>query len=215
VHYDETGLFLLGAYRADGSEIGHDDLASLADRLDWPLAVRHPYSAISELLAIAGELPPDREGFVIRFADGLRLKVKGDEYCRIHRLVSRVTPLAMWEAMQAGDDLDDVRRQLPEEFWADFDGIVEALKGAIARLVEGVKAEADPVAALTDKEVGLRLDQFQAEVRRFIFPYRKSGGDLLSGRTRELVFRTIRPDANILPGYTPSYAMNRVMSEAA
>ena len=215
VHYKETGLVMLGAYRGDGSEMGFDELISVADRLGWRTAKRHAFSAVSELLALAGTLPASEEGFVIRFANGLRLKVKGDEYCRIHRLVSRLTPLAMWEAMQAGDDLESVRRQLPEEFWADFDAITAILKRNIADLVEAVKAQAEAVAGLSDKEVGLRLDTFPAELRRFIFPYRKNGGDLLSGRTRELVFRSIRPDGNVLDGYSPSTAMNRVMSEAA
>jgi RNA ligase len=130
-------------------------------------------------------------------------------------MVSRLTPLAMWEAMQAGDDLEAVRRQLPEEFWADFDSITAILQRQIADLVAAVKVEAEKVADLSDKEVGLRLDSFPAEVRRFIFPYRKSGGDLLSGRTRDLMFRSIRPDGNRLEGYVPSSAVNRVMDEAA
>lgn len=215
VHYGETGLVLLGAYRGDGSEIDYEELNGIADRMGWRTAKRHAFAAVSELLAIAGELPASQEGFVIRFSNGLRLKVKGDEYCRIHRMVSRLTPLAMWEAMMAGDDLESVRRQLPEEFWADFDSIIAILHRSVTEMTDAVKAEADAVADLSDKEVGLRLDSFPSNVRRFIFPYRKSGGDLLTGRTRDLVFRAIRPDGNLLPGYSPSTAMNRVMSEAA
>ncbi|QEG30303.1 hypothetical protein GobsT_51080 [Gemmata obscuriglobus] len=71
------------------------------------------------------------------------------------------------------------------------------------------------MAHLSDKDVGLKLDTFPAEVRRFIFPYRKAAGDLMCGRTRDLIFRSIRPDGNRLAGYTPSTAMNRVMDEAA
>src|SRR3954467_8678623 len=159
----------------------YDDLLALGDRLGWHIAKRHSFTAVSELLALAKTLPPTEEGFVLRFSDGLRLKVKGNEYCRIHRMVSRLTPLAMWEAMQAGDDLEAVRRELPEEFWADFDAITAILQGHINDLIAKVKAEAVPVADLSDKDVGLRLDSFPAEVRRFIFPYRKSGGDLMSG----------------------------------
>jgi RNA ligase len=215
VHYSYTGLVLLGAYRGDGAEAGYDDLLTLGDRLGWRVAKRHSFASVSELLALAKTLPPSEEGFVLRFSNGLRLKVKGDEYCRIHRLVSRLTPLAMWEAMQADDDLEAIRRQLPEEFWADFDNIIAILQRHVSELVAAVKTQADTVAELSDKEVGLRLDTFPAEVRRFIFPYRKAGGDLLSGRTRDLVFRSIRPDGNRLEGYAPSTAMNRVMDEAA
>ncbi len=36
----------------------------------------------------------------------------------------------------------------------------------------------------------------------------------MSGRARQVVFRSIRPTANDLPGYEPSYAINRVLDEA-
>jgi RNA ligase len=47
-----------------------------------------------------------------------------------------------------------------------------------------------------------------------IFPYRKQGGDLLSGRSRQIGFRLIRPTGNELPGYVPSYAINRPLDES-
>ncbi|WP_435018527.1 T4 RnlA family RNA ligase [Tundrisphaera sp. TA3] len=215
VHYQKAGLTLLGAYREDGSELDYNELAMLALKLGWDIARRFAFNAMSELLATARELPGSEEGFVLRFDDGLRLKVKGDEYCRIHRLVSRVTPLAMWEAMAAGDDLEELRRQLPEEFWADFDAIIGALQERLDRLLGSVRAAANALADLSDKEVGLRLATIPEDARRFVFPYRKNDGELLTGRTRETIFRAIRPTGNVLPGYQPSYAMNRVLEEVA
>jgi len=47
----------------------------------------------------------------------------------------------------------------------------------------------------------------------FIFHYRKLGDDFFKGKGRETLFRTIRPTGNSLPGYTPSYALNRVLDE--
>jgi putative RNA ligase len=151
----------------------------------------------------------------LRFSDGDRIKVKGEEYCRIYRLVSPLTPLAMWEAMQAGDDLEALRRDLPEEFRADFDAIIAVLQRKLDDLIEAVRVQAELVAGLSDKEVRLRLDSIPTGVRRFIFPYGKSGGNLLAGRTCDLAFRITRPDANRLEGYVPSYAMNRVMEESS
>lgn len=110
--------------------------------------------------------------------------MKGEEYRRIHALISRVTPLAMWEALQAGDDMVAIRRDVPEEFWGDFDVITGILQSQISSLVARVEAEANAVSHLTDREAGLRLDQFPPDVRSLIFPYRKNGIDLLSGRTR-------------------------------
>lgn len=215
VRYADTGLFLLAAYRGDGTEAEYTELRDLAGQLGWPLAIRHPFDSISELLALAKTLPSSEEGYVLRFSNGLRLKVKGDEYCRIHRMVSGLSPLSMWEAMQAGDDLAAIRKELPEEFWADFDAITALLQQRIDDLVKAVADEAEKVRNLSDKDVGLSLGSFPEEVRRFIFLYRKGGGDLLSGRSRDLVFRSIRPDANRLDGYRPSSAVNRVMAELA
>lgn len=215
VRYDESGLILLGAYREDGTELTYDELCETGERLGWRAAKRHAFASVSALLDHADELPATEEGFVLRFSDGLRLKVKGEEYRRIHALVSRVTPLAMWEAMQAADDLMAIRRDLPEEFWGDFDAITRLLQSQVDGLVSATASQAQAVAHLTDKEVGLRLGEFPGDVRSLIFPYRKSGGDLLSGKTRQALFRSIRPTGNDLPGYVPSYAMRRVSDEAA
>lgn len=213
VRYEKTGLTLLGAYREDGSELIYNDLAMLALKLGWDIAKRFAFNAMSELIATAKALPGSEEGFVLRFEGGERLKLKGDEYCRIHRLVSRITPLAMWAAMAAGDDLEALRRELPEEFWADFDAIIAALRDRLDRLLDAVRVAAEAVADLSDKEVGLRLATTLEPARRFVFPYRKNGGDLLTGRTRETIFREIRPTGNVLPGYEASSTMNRLLEE--
>jgi RNA ligase len=105
VHYAEDVLVLLAAYDESGAELSYAQLCDTADRLGWRMAKRHGYDSVSQLLVEAKDLPADEEGFVVRFNDGVRLKIKGAEYRRIHALISRITPLAMWEIMQAGDFL--------------------------------------------------------------------------------------------------------------
>jgi RNA ligase len=150
----------------------------------------------------------------MRFADGLRLKVKGGEYRRIHALISRVTPLALWEALAAGDDMESIRRELPEEFWDDFDQIVRLLQGSVEGTVRRVEDLARGLESVSDKDLGLQLASIERDLRPYIFTYRKRPESLLEGRTRQTLFRTVRPTGNILPGYVPSFAMNRVIDEA-
>jgi RNA ligase len=214
VRYAEDAMVMLAAYDEAGAELSYASLCETADRLGWRMAKRHAYDSVLQLLLEAKDLPADEEGFVVRFNDGLRLKIKGAEYRRIHALISRITPLAMREIMEAGDDLAKVRRDIPEEFWTDFDAICALLTRKLDAIIESATREATAVAHLSDKDVGLRLGQFSPDVRPLIFPYRKQGGNLLSGRPRQLVFRTIRPTANELPGYVPSYAINRVLDES-
>jgi RNA ligase len=213
---DKTGLHLLGGYREDGTEIEYEELRRLGTALSWSIVARHSYSHISEILAQCSTLPVDREGFVIRFNNGHRLKIKGDEYCRIHRMVSRLTPLAIWENMWAdldGSKLIEFRKELPEEFWADFDNIIALLTKQIHSIGIEVATAAIETAHLSDKEIGLMLDTFSPIVRKFIFPYRKNGGKLLEGRVRDAMYRYIRPDSNRLDGYVPSSSMSRIAEE--
>lgn len=215
VPYQKSCLVFLSAYGDFGHEFPHHYLLDLANTIGWPCAIKYNYDSISQLLVNAKNLPATEEGFVVRFSNGLRVKIKGDEYLRLHRLVSDVTPLALWNAMLAGDDLEKVRRDLPEEFWTDFDRITEVLQLRLDLMLVYVKDFARKVDHLSDKEVGLQLNAFPETIRRFIFPYRKSGGDLLNSRARRGLFDAIRPTANQLPGYVPSSAMHRVLEEVA
>jgi RNA ligase len=212
VRYDTTELVLLAAYREDGAEMDVNDLNEVATRLGWRVAKRHAFASFTDLVEHAKLLPKTEEGFVIRFSDGRRLKVKGSEYQRIHSLISRCTPLAMWEAMSAGDDLEAIRRDMPEEFWADFDAIRSALIARIDSITTKVATTAEELATATDKEVGLQLKSLDPDVRRLIFGWRKAGGKV-DDRAKNILLRMIRPTNNALPGYVPSYAMSRIAEE--
>lgn len=213
VAYDKPELVMLAAYEESGSELGYDAIIEVAAALGWRAAARHAFASIDELIAHTALLPRTAEGFVVRFADGTRLKLKGGEYRRIHALISNCTPLAMWEAMAARDDLLAIKRDLPEEFWADFDDIMRLLGGRYEAIVGQVAETAQKVANLSDKEVGLSLATFPAEVRPLIFAWRKGGGRL-DDRGHLALMRAIRPTGNVLDGYVPSYAMGRMMEES-
>jgi RNA ligase len=215
VHYDKSELVLLGAYSIGGYEKPSYYVDTVASLHGWRAAKSYQYGSIAGLVATAPTLPSDQEGFVIRFENGYRLKVKGDEYKRIHALISRCTPLAMWEAMRDGIDVAALRKELPEEFWVDFDAILAALRLQIDSIRTITKIHAEKHAGLSDKEMAAALSSVPSAVRSFIFPYRKHGDLLAYPKTRAALFRAIRPTGNLLPGYVPSYVFNRVMDEAA
>ncbi|MGI4815550.1 MAG: hypothetical protein ACRYGG_19740, partial [Janthinobacterium lividum] len=191
-----------------------DDLQVTADALGWRVAKRYRYTSFSDLVSDARALPASSEGFVLRFENGLRLKVKGEEYRRIHSLISGCTPLAMWEALSAGDDMEAIRRDLPEEYWEDFDAIVGILRGRQRALLDRIAASATESTRLSDKDLGLSLGSIPADVRSFLFPYRKSGNKI-EGKTMLSLWRSLRPTGNVLDGYVPSYAMGRALEETS
>jgi RNA ligase len=61
------------------------------------------------------------EGVVVRFADGTRIKVKTDEYVRLHRLLTGVSTRSIWDFLRNADDwdtaLDQLIQRVPDEFY--------------------------------------------------------------------------------------------------
>ncbi len=58
---------------------------------------------IEPLLEKAKELGPDHEGWVVRYSDGTRVKVKGSAYLELHKWISNLTPKAIAKAMVEGE----------------------------------------------------------------------------------------------------------------
>ncbi len=101
---------------------------------------------------------------------------------------------------------------MPEEFWGDFDDIVGLLDAAARAIEARVVAAAASVAQLSDKELGLTLAAQTKDVRPYLFGLRETGA--VSGKLPDTLMRSIRPNGNVLPGYIPSFAMNRVLEDA-
>lgn len=213
IPYEETGLVMLAAYGSDGLELTSVEVEAVAAAVGWRMATRQAFASVGDAVAHANSLPKSEEGYVLRFASGLRLKAKSAAYCRLHAMISRVTPLGLWDAMMAGDDLGTIRREIPEEFWWDFDEIRRLLDVELRARVEIVAGCAVELASLSDKEVGLRLTTLPEGARRHIFQYRRDPDLLGDGKARSALLRDVKPKANELPGYVPSFALQRVAED--
>lgn len=217
VRYDFSGCVLLAAYDESGDELRRGILDLVGQAANLRIVKRLEYAKLDDLLAVAKTLRLDTEGFVVRFAGGLRIKIKGDEYCRVHRLVSNCTPLAVWEMLVEGDQLERARVDLPEEFRTDFDAIVRVLTGRRDDLLAQLEAARLEVVDLDDRTLGLMIQSGQIEdrfgdlVSRLLFPYRKRGRDWFetTPKGRRSLLGDLRPTGNRLEGYAPSSAMNR------
>jgi RNA ligase len=221
IQYDYSGLVMLGGYDDSGRELTRQEIVSTALVLGWKVADMVFYRKISDLLEAAKTLPPDEEGWVLRFSNGLRLKIKGEEYLKLHRMISKLSPLTIWEAMRNGTDLQAFRNDLPEEFHGDFDRMFNIIWNQVQCLVYDTRkavqdADGQVGHKLSDKEVGLMLQagKFPKHVQRFIFPYRHQQENIITGRSRTALFNAVRPTGNRLLGYTPSQGINRVQQES-
>jgi RNA ligase len=56
------------------------------------------------------------EGFVIKFKSGFRMKIKGEDYVRLHRLLTSFSNVDIWELLKDGKDLNGFLDRVPDEF---------------------------------------------------------------------------------------------------
>ncbi|MDI2131494.1 RNA ligase [Yinghuangia seranimata] len=124
---DRKGLVLLGAFAADGTELPLSSCADAWRSLGGDVVAAHPAPPLDTLVRHArADLGLDgrpvsgteAEGWVVRFASGLRVKVKSADYVRLHGAMSRTTERGVWEVLSAGDDPAVLFDRMPDEFRA-------------------------------------------------------------------------------------------------
>lgn len=62
---------------------------------------------------------PNEEGFVVRFNNGFRAKIKFKTYMELHKVVTGVSSRMVWELLKDGKSINDILEILPDEFY-DF-----------------------------------------------------------------------------------------------
>jgi RNA ligase len=62
------------------------------------------------------EISKDNEGYVIRFTGGMRMKIKGVEYVRLHKILTNFSTKDIWELLKNGEPLEPFLERVPDEF---------------------------------------------------------------------------------------------------
>jgi len=109
---DAEGLVLLSAFHTkSGEEWSYDRLnEQYKDRYE----IVPRYDNASDLMKLKGLDLVNKEGFVVRFKNGLRIKIKFAEYVRLHAILTQMSNLVIWRSLRWGHDLDLV--DVPDEF---------------------------------------------------------------------------------------------------
>ncbi len=148
LRYDFAGLVLLAAFdRFTGAELAWSEAAAWAARLGCRTPKVYPFGTLPEVLESRAGLPAEVEGYVVRFASGLRVKLKGDAYLTLHRLVWGLSEKRVLEALADGS-YADLLREVPEE----FRGEVEAMAAGFHEKAAAVRREAEVLFAQTPRD---------------------------------------------------------------
>ena len=108
---------------------------------EWPLhaydsvfPVVKRYDGITQFDELLANQDSSREGFVVRFQSGQRVKIKFDEYKRLHKLLTGVSPKAIWGVLKSGDDIGKVIERVPDEFYQWVKETENDLRTAFTRI---------------------------------------------------------------------------------
>lgn len=113
------------------------------DPYDWPGPWNPPeryYSSLAEVLTAPQS--KNQEGFVVHFPESdLRVKWKFDEYVRLHRIMTNVSTLSVWDALANGQGIESWIDHVPDEFYTWVHEQVHRLEGDFSRLQTAVLDE--------------------------------------------------------------------------
>ena len=113
---DEEKLVVLGVIHTEtGDEVPNGALSYMAEG-GWDVVTIYKtwgegYDLLKE------EISKDKEGYVIRFKSGFRMKIKGEEYVRLHRILTNISNRDIWGYLKDGKPLDDILDKVPDEFY--------------------------------------------------------------------------------------------------
>ena len=62
------------------------------------------------------DISDSEEGFVVRFKNGMRMKIKGDEYVRLHKILTNFSTTDIWELLRTDGNLNEFLERVPDEF---------------------------------------------------------------------------------------------------
>lgn len=104
--------------------------------IGFPIVKR--FDGINDLNDLKSLEEKNKEGFVVRFKSGLRVKMKFAEYVRLHRIITGVSNLAIWEYLRDEKPFDELLEKVPDEF---YDWLVQA-KSELETQFESIYSQA-------------------------------------------------------------------------
>lgn len=163
--YKTEELVLLAVrHTITGNEINHIEEAERLNITPVNVFNLSLEEAITQLDNMKGE---KQEGFVVKYNNGLRVKLKCEDYIRIHRIISGFSRKHIIEAMKNGNDM--FLNELPDELHNEAKAIINEINKKRQLIIKSAETTAEKAKKLeTRKEQALLI--LQSEYPSVSFP---------------------------------------------
>jgi RNA ligase len=129
---DYEGLVLLGTFDKNGKEYDVEMWR------EYGFDVVKKYDGIKDFKELKAMVKDNQEGFVVKFSNGDRVKVKGVEYLRLHKIMTNVTTTGIWEYLKNGEDVMELLKDVPDEFYKKIETYIKDLRYSYFQISEDV-----------------------------------------------------------------------------
>lgn len=85
------------------------------EEIGFPVVER--YDGIKDILTLKEMDIVNKEGFIIKYSNNFRVKIKFEEYLRLHRIITQVSNLNIWEYLKTNQSMEEILERVPDEFF--------------------------------------------------------------------------------------------------
>jgi RNA ligase len=194
----EERLVLLGIVRTDsGEELDYSTMCNESDVTGIPLVMKYKTWG-EDWETLKKEISKDNEGYVIRFSGGMRMKIKGDEYVRLHRILTNFSTKDIWELLRNNEQLEPFLERVPDEFDVWVKEVVRDLKYSFFNINDRVGKMYDyfRYGKYNDKEVEPTKKEFAEYVMKqteHLRPVLFAMWDNNNERVNDIIWKLLKP----------------------
>jgi RNA ligase len=121
------------------------------------------YEGIYGLEELSFKQQENKEGFVLNFGNGFRAKFKFDEYTRLHKIMTGITPKRILEQLRVNTKLEQWLDKVPDEFYKEIEEIALDFRKSFDRIAEGAMTEFVQIIGQIDPDqIGVDRKSFAA-----------------------------------------------------
>jgi RNA ligase len=180
VPYDFEGMVSIAAHDNDGNYLCHTRLVTLSNDIGFDVCRKFSFDTVEDVKAYLDTVE-DFEGFVLHWPHtGYRVKMKGEDYCIKHRIISSIHPNRIDEAIDSCNSnivediyacINSVLCEFPEEFSDPYKNAFGLLKDEYERFYSRSGDTLDEFSDKTAKDLAIYLKSSDDEFHKIYFSH--------------------------------------------
>nr|WP_241680267.1 RNA ligase [Metabacillus mangrovi] len=184
-----SDLIIIGAInRFTGHDYSHTELQELGKELGMQVTEQIKLT-VEEAIKLKDTIDHNSEGWVLRWPNGMRLKIKGSSYLDIHKIAYGLSDKLKTEYWASGK-IEELILKMPEEFREEIEGFKTRLDGHSKDLTAVVThhfSAADEHSS-DRKSFALYVNQNVPNELKYLV-YKKADGKLKDDAVREHIYK--------------------------